>query len=339
MKVLFNEAVVQKKNSLNEMHNFDMNFQELRLFLIYLSKINPQDISTRTVRFTLEEYVDLLGIKKINVQTIRTSLDSFLHKIIEIPTESGGFRRFCAFQECALDKDSNGDWFIELNAHEKALPIFFNYKNKFVTYKLKNILNLKTTIHIRMYELLKQYESLGKRTMEIEELRSFLGIKESEYARFQNFKEKVLDSCQKALSEHTDICFTYERGKSGRGGKWLSIQFNIFKNPKFSKPDIIECECADNATPEIKNEELDYGSELGDLLASVCDYEFEPEQIRILQDLVLNATGSHDHMLLADYLLHKYHVMNFYDKNSQISNRFTYLQSVIKTDIQEGSLL
>ena len=41
---------------------------------------------------------------------------------------------------------------------------------------------------------------------------------------------KVLDSCQKALKETTDICYTYERGNTGAGGKWLSIIFTISKN-------------------------------------------------------------------------------------------------------------
>ena len=40
----------------------------------------------------------------------------------------------------------------------------------------------------------------------------------------------MLKPCQKALKEKTDICFDFKRGKTGRGGKWLSIIFKIHPN-------------------------------------------------------------------------------------------------------------
>ena len=48
---LFNTAIVQKRNVLNELRKNSMSLQELRFFSIYLSKINSRDISTRVVRF------------------------------------------------------------------------------------------------------------------------------------------------------------------------------------------------------------------------------------------------------------------------------------------------
>ena len=86
-----------------------------------------------------------------------------------------------------------------------------------------------------MYEILKQYEHLGKREISVKALRELLGIADNEYPRWNNFKAKVLDSCQKALKETTDICYTYERGKTGAGGKWYTIIFTIIKNEPISK--------------------------------------------------------------------------------------------------------
>lgn len=84
-----------------------------------------------------------------------------------------------------------------------------------------------------MYEILKQYETIGKRELPVQELRELLGIAKDEYTYWQNFKVRVLDSCQQALKETTDICFTYERGKAGQGGKWLSVIFYIKKNEDY----------------------------------------------------------------------------------------------------------
>ena len=47
-----------------------------------------------------------------------------------------------------------------------------------------------------------------------------------------------IEACQKALKEKTDICFDFKRGKTGRGGKWLSIIFTIY--PNMAKKALIE---------------------------------------------------------------------------------------------------
>ena len=92
-----------------------------------------------------------------------------------------------------------------------------------------------------MYEILKQYESLEKREISVSELRELLGIGKNEYVDrtgWSNFKIRVLDSCQQALKENTDICYTYERGKTGKGGKWLTIIFHITKNADYKDPPV-----------------------------------------------------------------------------------------------------
>jgi hypothetical protein len=44
----------------------------------------------------------------------------------------------------------------------------------------------------------------------------------------------VLDLCQQALAENTDIKYAYEPyGKLGRGGKVLKIRFIISKNTEY----------------------------------------------------------------------------------------------------------
>ncbi len=79
--------------------------------------------------------------------------------------------------------------------------------------------------------------------------------------------------------------------------------------------------------------EINYGSELADLLGAMCDDEFSPEQIRIIQDLVLEYVGiGQDHLKYADYLSHKIHIMNYY--NPKKENRFHYLLKSIKNDIE-----
>jgi hypothetical protein len=122
---------------------------------------------------------------------------------------------------------------VEIDAHDKSLPLMFDIKKEYMTYELWNVLQLKSVNQIRMYELLKQYENYGKRTFTLENLKLDLGIEKDEYPRFERFKVSVLDVCQKALKEYTDIQFTWEISKRGLRGKILEITFYIAKNEDY----------------------------------------------------------------------------------------------------------
>jgi hypothetical protein len=211
-----------------------MTLQELRFFSIYLAKINPRDVSTRAVRFLLEDFQKIMEYGKLNIIQLQHTIDSLLSKIVGVPLENGGFALFQLFKKGVFSQNDDGEWYIEIDAHDEALPLMFEFKEKYFTYQLWNALRLKSSNQLRMYEILKQYESLGERIISVNELKSLLGIEKSEYPRFNSFRERVLDSCQQALAENTDIKYAYEPyGKLGRGGKVLKIRFIISKNTEY----------------------------------------------------------------------------------------------------------
>ena len=336
MSILYEKAIVQKRNVLNELRINNMTLQELRFFSIYLSKINPRDVSTRVVRFPLSDFQKIMELgTDMNISHFKLTVRRILQQIVEVPNDSGaGYRAFHLFKEAVIEKDENDEWYVEFDAHDKALPLMFEFKNKYFKYELWNALRLKSSNQIRMYEILKQYENIGKREISVTELREMLGIAKNEYGRWERFKVRVLDSCQQALKETTDICYTYKRGKVGRGGKWLTIVFYIKPNTQHTPPitldEFIETQ-PNNVSDE--NNEIDYGSEFANLLGDcACDNEFTPEQIRVIQDLVIKVFPySTDHIAMCDYLIGKVHKMNYYQP--QFEKRFAYLCKMIESDI------
>ena len=336
MSILYEKAIVQKRNVLNELRINNMTLQELRFFSIYLSKINPRDVSTRVVRFPLSDFQKIMELgTDMNISHFKLTVRRILQQIVEVPNDSGaGYRAFHLFKEAVIEKDENDEWYVEFDAHDKALPLMFEFKNKYFKYELWNALRLKSSNQIRMYEILKQYENIGKREISVTELREMLGIAKNEYGRWERFKVRVLDSCQQALKETTDICYTYKRGKVGRGGKWLTIVFYIKPNTQHTHPitldEFIETQ-PNNVSDE--NNEIDYGSEFANLLGDcACDNEFTPEQIRVIQDLVIKVFPySTDHIAMCDYLIGKVHKMNYYQP--QFEKRFAYLCKMIESDI------
>ena len=346
MSELFNTAIVEKRNVLNELRSNNMTVQELRFFSIYLSKINPWDPATRVVRFPIEDFQRIMGFGRLNVRQLQESTDSLLCKLVHVPDENGrGMRTFQLFKECHLFQGDDEKWYIAIDAHDKALPLMFDFKNRYFKYELWNALRLKSPNQVRMYEILKQYESIGKRELSVPELRELLGIDKQEYSGrtgWSDFKRYVLESCQQSLKENTDICYTYERGQVGKGGKWLSIIFHISKNKNYKdqlsldefiqqQPEVIDISFSENvAGSDDEPVDINYGSELLNFLGSTAlSNEFSVKQVKVLKDLTLQAVPSHDHLEMCNYLLQLVNKMDIYNPQ----NRFKYLCKMIEADI------
>lgn len=233
---LKNTYIVEKSNVLNEIKSTNMSLQELRFFSIYLAKINARNVSTRCVRFPLSDFQKIMEIGRMNIKHFKTTVNGLLCKVIHMPTDKGGLCSFQLFKEVDLFKDDSDSWVVEIDAHDKALPLLFNLKKNYFTYELWNALRLKSVNQFRMYELLKQHERSGRFEIKVLELREYLGLVPGQYGYLKDFRNRVLDSCQKALEENTDICYTYEQGKVGSRGKWLTIVFHISKNTNYKDP-------------------------------------------------------------------------------------------------------
>jgi len=357
MSELFNKALVCKQNVLNELRSSSMTLQELRFFTIYLSKINPRDKSTRVVKFPLSDFLKIMDIEHINMTRMKEMAQSLLTKVVFMPTERGGFTGLSLFNRFTFDKNDLNDWCVEICASEEIMPLLFDFKDRYFSYRLWNALRLKSPNQIRMYEILKQFEKLGNREIKVDELRNMLGIEKKEYPRWDNFKRKVLDNCQKALAENTDICYTYERGKTGRGGKWITIVFHISKNEKYADPLTLENFIEQKPDPAAFDGSVDDGPEqcslfagMGPddplaLMADACDNKFSREQMEYLMtilvtvpdDILPNVDGGIE-IRRHHYLLQKYAELNLRCDNKSlppVRSPFAYLVSRVRDDARE----
>ena len=228
--------IVEKNCFLNQIKDNHMSLEELRFLCIYLSRINARDVSTRCIRFTLSDFQKIMNIGRMNINFYKGVVNDLLGHVVHIPNNDGLIDSFQLFKKARLFIDDNQCVCVEIDVHDDALPLFFNLKGNYVTYELWNALRLKSSNQLLMYELLKQYEKFGKLEISVSELREYLSFVPDQYPQFERFKTRVLDSCKKALAENTDIRFTYEHGKRGLRGKWLTIIFHIYKNTDYKAP-------------------------------------------------------------------------------------------------------
>ena len=378
MSELFNTAIVEKRNILNAVRSNSMTLQELRFFSIYLSKINPWDKSTRVVRFPLDDFRRIMGLGAgENIAHFRYTIRHILQQVVEVPNEKGtGYSAFQLFKRAKVEKNENDEWYVEFDAHDEALPLMFDFKNRYFKYELWNALRLKSPNQVRMYEILKQYEGLGKRELTVTELRELLGIGKKEYSGrtgWSDFKKKVLDSCQQALKETTDICYTYERGKVGKGGKWLSIIFHIEKNEDYVDQLTLDEFIAQQPAPDPLplgtmgedgefvgqttffddyDEDEDekwvklYGSEKAAELAEACKYEFSKAEMDVILGLMRDIYIPKDELTDSSHFGRVNWLTDMYNKflvavhqaelyGNPVKNRFRYFRRMIENYEEE----
>ena len=204
IKYEFGEKYIVKDNLLIEAyHDPDMTLQEQRLMATALSKITPNMEVLDFIYFTPEEFCSIYELDK---DSIYGKLEGFckdlLKRILHIQVGVKDWNKFQWFSEAEYK-----DGIVKVKFHYRLKPylLFCRENRAYTKYLYKNIFNFKNKYSLYFYELLKQYQTIGKRSIDIKNLRLHLGIKKSEYQRFSTLKLRVLAPAIKEINTFTDI--------------------------------------------------------------------------------------------------------------------------------------
>ncbi|WP_368506302.1 replication initiation protein [Bacillus cereus] len=226
--------IVSKSNTLIEA-NSRLNLVEQKMLLCLASNIEPNDRDFKTYTFPIKQFHDLLGL---NGSTKYTELSKItkelLSKVIEI--RAGEELIQVSWLSSAIYNRNKGT--IDMRFDPLLKPFLLELSSKFTSYRLANVVKLKSTYAIRIYELLKQYEDLRERTISLENLRYYLDAMDV-YPNYAKFKQRVLKPSQKELNQKTDISFEFEEIKLGR--KVQKIKF-IIRAQKKKDSDLVHFE-------------------------------------------------------------------------------------------------
>jgi plasmid replication initiation protein len=105
------------------------------------------------------------------------------------------------------------------------IPYITRLESEFTAYRLEKIGKLSSVHAVRLYELLVQYLSLGKREFEISWLKEILALT-TEYPRLDNLKRWVIDAAVDQINAHTDITACYTQRKTGRNVTHLNFKID-----------------------------------------------------------------------------------------------------------------
>ncbi|ARP44614.1 Replication initiation protein (plasmid) [Geobacillus thermodenitrificans] len=215
----YNNAVT-KSNVLIEA-NYKLSTLEQKIILYLISQIHKDDDDFKMYRLPIQEFSELLGYRGSPKYTeLREITKNLMRKVLEI-REGQKLKQMSWVSYVEYDGNSG---YVSLSFDPRLKPYLLQLKREFTTYRLKNVMELKSSYSIRMYELLKRWQYVGGFEIRLDELRMMVGAG-NKYREYHNFKKRVLNPAQQEISEKTDIMFSYEEIREKR--KVVSIRFHI----------------------------------------------------------------------------------------------------------------
>jgi plasmid replication initiation protein len=191
---------------------YKLSVGEQRLIKTLASMIGPDDEEFKPYTLRIADFATLVGVER---KDYHAAVKEVAERLMARPFTlyEGGDQVTLTWFSSVRYKGGRGA--VEIRFDPGMKPYLLQLKERFTKYELSNVLRLKKTYSIRMYELCKQYQSLGRRRFTIDQLRDILCL-DSGYNLYADIKRRVLLDSQKELAEKTDISFDIQEIKEGR---------------------------------------------------------------------------------------------------------------------------
>jgi plasmid replication initiation protein len=186
--------------------------------------IRPDDNDLKVYQIPKEEFGFL--IENDNYTRLKSECKKLMSQVLEVPRDGDGWLLSHWFSDIEYKKEG----FVEVSFSRKLKPYLIELKNNFSSVYLSNVLKLSSEYAIRIYEMMKQYQKIGSRTIELLELHDLFQTPKSYRKLYGDFKKRVLEIATKDINSKTDLNITYKEIKTGRSV--TAIHFTIKANKK-----------------------------------------------------------------------------------------------------------
>ncbi len=240
-----NIRLIVKANQLVEAkYMFDI--WEMRFFLSLVADISPSDADEKVYRIWYRDIKKNFELRtNQSYSLLRDAANRLFDKSLVIGYIHEGVERekkhrliigvdYIADTENNKKRDLSSQEYIDVRIDPEIRPYLLDFrkrfdptKDRYTSYELSNVIHLQT-YGVRIYELLKQYERVGHRTIEISKLKEYFNIID-EYPRFSNFFHMVIKRSINDINEKTDIDVPIEEiQKIKKGRKVYALKFPIY---------------------------------------------------------------------------------------------------------------
>jgi plasmid replication initiation protein len=230
--------LIKKSNDLIEArYRFDI--WESRVFTSVLSEIDQSDEDFRVYRIYLRDIIKEFGINNGDAyEMLRQATHNLMNKKFYVNYEQDGalreriyhiIRKADVMKEALDESKRKINEYVDISIEPEMKPLLLELKSRFTTYDMQNVVRFKSSYTLRIYEHLKQYEKIGRRTLDIEYLKRIFELT-TEYPLFANFYQKVIEPAHRDINEFTDLTITeIEKVKNGKKVERLLFTFHSKK--------------------------------------------------------------------------------------------------------------
>lgn len=296
-------SLVVKSNKLVEAR-YKLNLNEQKIILYAVSKLDRERDKFNVISFEVKEFTELLGTGTDRYGEIREVVRELRKKEVIIDDPEGEIITGW------LSSIQNKSGIIELEFSEKLLPYLLQLKECFTRYQLKNVLYLKNKYSIRIYELMKQYQTIGHRTFTTEELKDLLIIGDK-YSEFKDFNKYVIKLTMDEINDYTDINIDVDYIKRGR--KVTGVKYTI--------------QSKDDSYITYLNE--NYNIKEFKMKSGLNKENFDSKQMIELYTIATEVLAEAEQEDLFEYIKLNYLYML---KNKTVINKYAYLKKALEED-------
>ena len=212
----------------------------IKFISVVIANLKRSDDLNQEYVVRVKDFQELTGQKTKRIyELIDEALENLLTNPITIPLDD---EKNTVLKANWVSGAIYNDGEVRFMIYPKLRPFLLEFKEKYLTYKIENILSLRGDYTVRMYEILKNWLETDKRygrkkvekIISVNELREILEVTRGyPYGGSSGIKTRIIEKAKQELIEKTDITFEYEEIKTGR--KVTHIKFIIRDNPNGSR--------------------------------------------------------------------------------------------------------
>lgn len=162
-----------------------------------------------------------LGVhEKTAYRDLREGINRLYERSININIDGKSIKIRWVQEIQFLDNSSS----IGIRFSKPILPFISNLSREFTKYALSDIAGMSSGYAIRIYELLTQYKSIGKREIAVEDIRLMLDLGKK-YPLFADFKKRVIEIAIEQINLYSPLDVAYQQKKTGRKVTYITFNF------------------------------------------------------------------------------------------------------------------
>ena len=229
------QAIVVKSNKLIEAsYRLDLIEQRVILAAIVEARESRKGLGDGFITLEAKRFGQTFGMEEGSVYgQLKTAMDTLFNRFIVVRDThpESGHERVSKIRWISKASYIDGAGMVQLQFGQDIVPYISRLEKEFTPYRLEKIGGMSSAHAVRLYELLVQYLSLGKREIEIAWLKDILQLTD-EYKAIKDFKKYVIELGVHQINEHSDIAVSYTQRKTGRTVTHLIFDIKAKQEPK-----------------------------------------------------------------------------------------------------------